>query len=191
MTTRTRRTVTAALAFAAAVALAFLTPAPDAGAAAPGACGTDPALPAPGLRLRLRDAGNGYAVYEWLDADGLVYDLGPECRLTPPARHLPGLAMPVVYTGGGVDVPSLITAAARRWGLPPDQMLRIAACESKYDPGAYNRSSGASGVFQFLSGTFASTPQGRGNVFDAATNIEAAMWLATRDGTRHWRACGG
>ncbi len=55
-------------------------------------------------------------------------------------------------------------------------------CESLGDPEAYNPSSGASGLFQFLSGTWAvasvSAGVGDRSVFDGEANIIAASWLA-------------
>jgi soluble lytic murein transglycosylase-like protein len=69
-------------------------------------------------------------------------------------------------------------------------MLRVAWCESKFDPGAYNRSSGASGVFQFIPHTWAwasaAVGQAQASPFDAAANVEAAAWLMKTQGPRHW-----
>ncbi len=56
--------------------------------------------------------------------------------------------------------------------------LRVADCESQYNPNAVNSSSGASGLFQFLPSSWASTPQGRQglSVFDPAANAQGAAW---------------
>jgi soluble lytic murein transglycosylase-like protein len=89
-----------------------------------------------------------------------------------------------------LDVPEMIRDAAGRWGLDPNQMLRVAWCESKFDPGAYNRSSGASGVFQFVPRTWAwasaAVGQAQASPFDPAANVEAAAWLMKTQGARHW-----
>jgi soluble lytic murein transglycosylase-like protein len=69
--------------------------------------------------------------------------------------------------------------AAVDWGL------RVAACESGYNPNAYN-SSGASGVFQFMPGTFRATPYGNQNIFDAAANVNAAAWYFQQHGGGAW-----
>jgi soluble lytic murein transglycosylase-like protein len=65
-----------------------------------------------------------------------------------------------------------------------DQALRIIQCESLGDPEAYNPYSGASGLFQFLPSTWASTSPKAGfpdaSVFDPVANIGAAAWLANR-----------
>ena len=96
----------------------------------------------------------------------------------------------VVTARQDLDVPEMIRDAAGRWGLDPNQMLRVAWCESKFDPGAYNRSSGASGVFQFIPRTWAwasaAVGQAQASPFDPAANVEAAAWLMKTQGPRHW-----
>ena len=73
-------------------------------------------------------------------------------------------------------------------GLPRAWAYRVAWCESRYDPGAYNRRSGASGLFQFIPSTWRNTPQGRAGMspFDPYANAEAAAWLYRVGGPRHW-----
>lgn len=72
--------------------------------------------------------------------------------------------------------------------------LRIMQCESGGDPGAKNPRSSASGLFQFLSGTWewVTGEMGTGwsveDRFDGAKNIAAAAWLLENGGTSHW-AC--
>ena len=62
--------------------------------------------------------------------------------------------------------------------------LRVAKCESNYNPMAVNRSSGAAGLFQFLPSTWANTPQGKAgqSVFDATANAQAAAWYYNATG---------
>ena len=69
--------------------------------------------------------------------------------------------------------------AAVDWGL------RVAACESGYNPNAYNPD-GASGVFQFMPGTFRGTPYGGQNIFDASANVNAAAWYFQQHGGGAW-----
>jgi len=66
-----------------------------------------------------------------------------------------------------------------------DWGLRVAACESGYNPNAYNPD-GASGVFQFMPGTFRGTPYGSQNIFDATANVDAAAWYFQRYGGGAW-----
>ena len=94
----------------------------------------------------------------------------------PGAGAEPAAEVAVVAARPELDVPGMITDAAGRWGLDPNQMLRVAWCESKFDPGAYNRSSGASGVFQFIPRTWAwasaAVGQAQASPFDTAANVE-------------------
>ena len=87
------------------------------------------------------------------------------------------------------DVPSLIVEAARRWGLDEHVLLRIAWCESRYDPQARGPA-GLSGVFQFAPITWSWVAEKAGHPgaspFDAHANIEAAAWLYKTEGPKHW-----
>ena len=76
-----------------------------------------------------------------------------------------------------------------------DEALRIIQCESGGDPSAYNPYSGASGLFQFLPSTWATTAPKAGypdaSVFDPTANVASAAWLANRYqelGQYYWRA---
>lgn len=71
----------------------------------------------------------------------------------------------------------IIYAAAAAYGQNGDAMLAVARCESVMDPGAYNGSSGASGLFQFLPGTWATTPYAAASIFDPVANANAAAWM--------------
>lgn len=63
-----------------------------------------------------------------------------------------------------------------------DPALRVMQCESLGDPQAYNPYSGASGLFQFLPGTWAVTSGKAGyagsSPFEPEANVAAAAWLA-------------
>jgi len=65
----------------------------------------------------------------------------------------------------------------------------IIRVESRGDPSARNRS-GASGLGQFLPGTWASTPQGRAgySVFNAAANRAAIAWMLSVGRAREFDA---
>src|SRR5687767_13515104 len=51
-------------------------------------------------------------------------------------------------TGEAIDVPALIVDTARRWAVDERVLLRIAWCESRFDPAARGAADLA-GVFQF------------------------------------------
>jgi hypothetical protein len=76
-----------------------------------------------------------------------------------------------------------------------EEALRIIDCESNGDPDAYNPYSGASGLFQFLAGTWESTAPQAGwaghSVFEPEPNVSSAAWLAKRYeelGHYYWQA---
>jgi soluble lytic murein transglycosylase-like protein len=69
--------------------------------------------------------------------------------------------------------------AAVSWGL------RVAACESGFNANAHNPD-GASGVFQFMPGTFRGTPYGNQSIFDASANVNAAAWYYQQHGGGAW-----
>ena len=89
-----------------------------------------------------------------------------------------------------VDVPGLIDEASAAYGVSAVQMRRISWCESRWFPGAYNRSSGASGLFQFIPRTWrwASAQAGYGghSPFEAEANVFSAAWLLRYGGAQHW-----
>jgi hypothetical protein len=70
------------------------------------------------------------------------------------------------------------------------QALRVANCESGYNPRAYNPYSSASGVFQIIPGTWARTSRAWFSPFNAQANVAAAHEIFERDGStwREW-AC--
>lgn len=114
----------------------------------------------------------------------------PDGSVTFACPERPGSVCPAPAPEPVADVPTLIVQAARRWGVSPSWALAVAWCESRYSPTARG-SAGEMGVFQFLPSTFATTPYRHGNPWDAATNIEAAMWLVTTEGPRHWTCARG
>ena len=79
-------------------------------------------------------------------------------------------------------------------GLNTDLYLRIADCESGFNPYAKNGISTASGVFQFIAGTWKYVNAKRGldwtldDRFDYKKNIDNAIWLMENEGATHW-AC--
>jgi hypothetical protein len=88
------------------------------------------------------------------------------------------------------DIGALIDRASLAYGVSPWQMRRIAWCESRWFPGAYNRQSGASGLFQFLRSTwaYASSRAGWGGYspFHAEANAYSAAWLMRHVGPNQW-----
>lgn len=85
-------------------------------------------------------------------------------------------ADPWVYLRGVGELPPLISQSYTSQSNP--RVACIIARESHGNPRAYNRS-GASGLGQFLPGTWASTPQGRAglSVWDPVANTAAINWM--------------
>jgi uncharacterized protein YraI len=87
---------------------------------------------------------------------------------------------------GNNDIIAIIYAAADAYGQPREDMLRVARCESVLDPGAVNASSGASGLFQFMPGTWATTPYADQDIFDPTANANAAAWMWSVGRRNEW-----
>jgi sulfur carrier protein ThiS len=85
------------------------------------------------------------------------------------------------------EIETIIREAAAAQGADPDQLLRVAWCESRYNPSAYNPS-GASGLFQFMPRTWAVNSARAGfagaSVWDpvAAANVAAYMFAMGQAG---------
>ena len=77
-------------------------------------------------------------------------------------------------------------AAAAEFGLDGAEMVRIARCESTLDP--YNVSSphSATGLFQFLPSTWATTPYASQYILDPVANAYAAAWMWSVGRRNEW-----
>jgi uncharacterized protein YgiM (DUF1202 family) len=98
-------------------------------------------------------------------------------------------AMPAVNGADGYSAEELvqiIDAAADTYGQPREDMLRVATCESELNPAAVNASSGASGLFQFMPGTWATTPFADQDIFDPVANANAAAWMWSQGRRGEW-----
>lgn len=85
-------------------------------------------------------------------------------------------------------VKRFIKDAADRYNQPERAMLRVAQCESNYDPCAVNRAGPYYGLFQFLESTWDDTPYRRDDIFDPKSNALAAAWM-WKEGRRDEWAC--
>jgi len=110
----------------------------------------------------------------------------------PPTTQPPTTTTPTT-SGGGGGGPWNHPPAVEQWrslvqqhfpASRVEEALRIMDCESNGDPNAYNPYSGASGLFQFLPSTWASTAPKAGyagaSVFDPEANTASAAWLGSR-----------
>lgn len=101
------------------------------------------------------------------------------------ARPRPAPAAPA-------EIEAIIRAAAARYGADAQQLLRVAWCESRYSPSAYNGILGASGLFQIIPGTWAANSvragYGGASVWDPVANANVAAWMFARGQAGQW-AC--
>jgi Transglycosylase SLT domain len=94
------------------------------------------------------------------------------------------------------EIKWLIDSEARAHRVSARLMHDIAWAESRYQGDAYNRRSGASGVFQFIPPTWEEARRVADNgfwrrttVFHPPANISVAAWVMSQPypwGTRHW-----
>ncbi len=87
------------------------------------------------------------------------------------------------------EVKALIVKHSRAYGINPEVPLCIAYYESGYNQTSKNKRSSASGVFQYLSGTWKGTDEAKAgySVMDADANVKAAIkYMASRRSTQPW-----
>jgi hypothetical protein len=68
--------------------------------------------------------------------------------------------------------------------------MNVAYCESRYHPNSVNTDSGATGLFQFMAGTWSGTPWASKSRFDPVANAQAAAWLYKTYGPGRWSCVG-
>lgn len=92
-------------------------------------------------------------------------------------------------------VDELIADASARYHLNYWRMRRIADCESRFDPLAYNPAGPYYGLYQFSRGTWHHTLNRMGvplewrhlwSWYRADQNVEAAAFLMATEGYGHW-----
>jgi hypothetical protein len=112
----------------------------------------------------------------------------PEARVTGREAASRSTKRFRVYTKQQVQ--ALIRRHASAYGLDPSLPLAIAECESGFRWDAANRTSSARGVFQYLSGTWRGTPEGRKgtSVLDTEAHIRTAVAQIATIGTGPWKA---
>ncbi|MFN2462582.1 MAG: transglycosylase SLT domain-containing protein [Candidatus Dormibacteria bacterium] len=81
------------------------------------------------------------------------------------------------------SIADIIRGAAARYGVDPNQLLRVAICESGLNPNAYNPS-GASGLFQFKPATFYG--HGGHNIWDPADQADVAARMFSQGQAGQW-----
>ena len=86
------------------------------------------------------------------------------------------------------DSVEALRLAGIAYGVSVAVLLRRAICESKLNAHAENARSSASGLLQFLDGTWASTPYRAESVFSPYANALAGAWMESVGRGNEW-AC--
>jgi soluble lytic murein transglycosylase-like protein len=111
-----------------------------------------------------------------IDGSSTNTNAAPAAVETPAAPAVETPAATSTAPGGSVE-----SMVEQTFGPHAEQAKRVAMCESTMNPNAQNPS-GASGLFQILPSTFASTSQAGKSVYDPAANVQAAYEVFSRDG---------
>jgi soluble lytic murein transglycosylase-like protein len=93
----------------------------------------------------------------------------------PPANYGSGPIQDIITKAFSPYGPTAVA-----WGL------RVASCESGFNPRAYNPAGPYYGLFQFLMTTFKATPYGSGDIYDPVANANAAAWKWANGGASAW-----
>jgi hypothetical protein len=112
---------------------------------------------------------------------GHADDVQAEVAAAAAVAHVDPVDLAGAVASTGVDPYTYLRSTGELPPLPSQVSPRVACIirvESRGDPTAHNRS-GASGLGQFLPGTWASTPQGRAglSVYNPDANRAAINWM--------------
>lgn len=113
----------------------------------------------------------------------------PATVTTPPTESTApegAIANPGAPVGSEQEVIAVIQEAAAAYGQNPDDMLRVAQCESNLNPRAVDPSGAYHGLFQFVPSTFAGTPYGGQDIYDPWANAHAAAWMWSEGRKAEW-----
>ena len=102
----------------------------------------------------------------------------------PPPPPTTGTAERCGYDSSWIT--DTIIAAAATYGQSACAMLNVAWCESRFNPNAYNGQYGATGLFQFLYGTWLSTPFAGYSRTNAWASANAAGWMWAHGRRGEW-----
>ena len=107
----------------------------------------------------------------------------PSPKPPPPPAPKPA-PRPVYVAPSQAAIANIIRAAAAKWGVDPNQLIRVAMCESGLNPNSYNASSGATGLFQFKPPTF--YQHGGTNIWDPTDQANVAAHMFAQGLAYEW-----
>lgn len=80
----------------------------------------------------------------------------------------------------------IIEDAMAAKGFTMYNLVDLARCESTYNPNAYNKSSGATGLFQYKKSTWGTTPYCNEDIWDPKAQTLATIWMFEHNRFREW-----
>ena len=113
----------------------------------------------------------------------ILIKLGTPAILSAPSARI--MFLPENKDKEILTIQDKITIAARKNGINIETALRIAHCESRFNPNAKSKISSASGLYQFIDKTWANYCDGQR--MDADDNIACFMVLYNQ--FPHWWEC--
>ena len=137
-----------------------------------------------------------YVPAMWHDTIPIPDPPAPPAEVAAEAPVVPvAPAARLVVTSAPDDDPAIvaiITAAADEYGADPALMLRIMRCESRLDPDATNRTSGAAGlgqhVPQYWPARAAAIGMAGASPYDPEANARVTAWMLSTQGVAPWAA---
>ena len=96
------------------------------------------------------------------------------------------IANPGVASSSEQEIIGIIQQAAAAYGQNPDDIVRVARCESNLNPRAVDPTGSYHGLFQFVPSTFAGTPYGGQDIYDPWANAHAAAWMWSEGRKFEW-----
>ncbi len=137
----------------------------------------------------------GAALRTWLvryvDGRESARSLLAEAELLAPVAELRRVGVrPRVVPPPPAEIERIIREAAERWGADPVQLMRVAWCESRYNPNAFNPTANDTGLFQFIPETWRRESRRAGyegvSAFDAVASANTAAMLFAEGKSRLW-----
>ena len=90
------------------------------------------------------------------------------------------------YMEARKDTITIIRETMEEYDFQMYDLVTLAKCESTFNPQAYNYSSGATGLFQYLNKTWETTPYCDEDIWDVESQTEATIWMFEHNRYTEW-----